>query len=286
MKNTKIVKKIAILGQNIDYSLSPTLFNEQIVQSRFPNEFKIINLMDTISWTDFWNSKSYLDYDYLCVTTPWKSDTTKLNLNTEPTYEVLNSQVANWIIVSNNKLKLLNTDSCAFEYWWNDLPKVPEKIYYLSTGASLLSFLSMLKTKFKLNDLKNKIKIIIVSRDKEKFKYNNIYEQFTINVQNYNELYKNKFNHNDLVINGSYYGQKLEIPVELIKVFEQTMLWDLNYAKEKSYYTFYEKNGLDFLVLQAISFFIKLKIISPTEFNNFYQTLYNSIQLTNKNIQK
>lgn len=278
MKKDAKNHQIAILGQNIDYTLSPSLFNTPFIQARFPNEFSIVNLNETNEWNSFWSSNEYLKYDLLCVTTPWKKHPIMLNNVSDKTREVDSSQVTNWVQPVAGSLKLINTDACAFEYWWNALPKTPKHIYYLSTGASLLSFLSMLKSKYSSLDKNNQPAISIVSRENKTDKSHPLYKELKVSFITYKDFYGQNLDHQTLIINGTPYGQKMNMPIEVTKCLEQTMVWDLNYALDKTYYSFYMKSGLEFLIYQALSLLLQLKVISPSEIQKFFTEISNHLK--------
>lgn len=266
--------KIALLGSNISYSLSPRIFHHPSVQQLFPCHFSLKDLPNLEAWEKFWKHEAY-SYDFLCITTPWKRHVLSLPVATLSP-EVASSHIANWVAIEHGTLTALNTDYFAFNIWWNHLPQLPTSIYYLGTGASSLTFLALLKEKMQKN-AHYKPRIFLVTRDLENAQQSGCYSYLKVSTIDYTQLYLQNFLHHDLIINGSFYGQKEPFPIELVKTFEKTMIWDLNYAYPTPYISFYQKQGLEFLTHQALCFLTHQKNISADEFKNLSHTLCRSL---------
>jgi len=277
MKKTDLTKiyKIGLLGSHIHFSLSPKIFTHPKIQAIFPNNFALINLNSEMEWKNFWENRA-AHFDYLCVTTPWKRKVYELSLqNISP--EVAHSKTANWICLQDTKYSALNTDYFAFQLWWNNLPTLPENIYYMGYGASSFTFLSMLKNEFDKNP-NYKPKLYIVTRDVAAKTISGCYDILKAEVINYSMFYEQKINHQTLLVNGSFYGQKEAFPIKLTKMFEQALIWDLNYALPYSYVSFYQKTGFEFLVHQALCFLTSQNILKPDQFPIYQKELIASIQ--------
>lgn len=269
------VLKMGLIGCGIDYSLSPKLFNSNVLQEIVPSTFNLINLKSPQDWNIFWQTQA-LDYNYLCVTTPWKNKILDLPL-TSLSPEVSTTRIANWIKIEDGKLNAFNTDYFAFKKWWLNLPKnLPQEIYYLGNGASSYSFLGMLKDFIQENP-DYQPNLYIVTRDVKTFKRDGCHDFLKPKCLSYSELYQKKLNHHCLIINGSFFGQKEEMPLELIKILEQTLVWDLNYAKPYHYLSFYQKNGFEFLVNQALLFLAMQNKIDDTFFHLHQTDLIKSL---------
>jgi shikimate 5-dehydrogenase len=264
--------KIALLGQNINYSLSPKIFGHPAVQKIFPSTFNIINLGSDQAWNDFWNHDAK-SFDYLCVTTPWKRKVYELPLKVIA-QEVAISKTANWIIHKNAEFSAMNTDYFAFKMWWEQLRTKPKKIYYLGNGASTYSFFAMLKEQLTQNPSYHP-ELFIVTRKIDPQKHSGCFDLLGSKIMEYSEFYEQELNHECLLVNGSFYGQQSDFPIELTKCFEKALIWDLNYAKPYSYISFYQKKGLEFLINQALCFLISQKFISDQEFSQLQSTLTN-----------
>ena len=247
--------KFVLLGNQINYSLSPKVFGHPLVQQICPNSFTLKEIQNLAQWNSFWHDDA-LNFNAICITTPWKSEILNLSLKTLST-EVASSKVSNWVQNQNGQFHARNTDFLAFESWWKELPKIPQKIIYLSTGASSQTFFSMLYQQ--LLNLSVVPELFMVTTNAKKLRPLN-WNGLNIKVITYAELYLMNHSINTLIINGSPLGQKFPIPMELIKVMELCMVWDLNYAIEVPYISFYQRNGLDFLIRQALFF---LGIFSP-----------------------
>jgi len=267
--------KIALLGQNINYSLSPQIFGHPALQKIFPSTFEIINLGNEQEWDEFWHHGAK-SFDFLCVTTPWKRKVYELPLKAISP-EVAISKTANWIMHKNAEFSAMNTDYFAFKMWWEQLRTKPKKIYYLGNGASTYTFFAMLKEQFTLHS-PYRPELYIVTRKIDTQKHSGCFDLLKAQILEYSEFYKQELNHESLVVNGSFYGQKVEFPIELTKSFEKTLVWDLNYAKPKTYISFYQKEGLEFLLNQALCFLMSQKIISSNEFSALPKTLLPYLQ--------
>ncbi len=256
--------KMGLIGAGINYSLSPRIFNSPEIQEYLPSTFDIINLADAQAWDQFWATKAS-EYRYLCITTPWKKKVLELPLAfVSP--EVATTKVANWISLEDGKLSAFNTDYFAFKKWWLALPQnLPQDIYYLGHGASSYSFYGMLRD-YLLEHPNYKPNVYIVTRNLKTLIKDGCHDLLKTTYIDYEDLYQRKLNHHSLLVNGSFYGQKVEFPIELIKIFEQALVWDLNYAKAYNYLSFYQKNGFEFLVNQAMLFLAMQNIVD----DNFY----------------
>lgn len=267
--------KLGLIGSNINYSLSPKIFGHPTIQAILPSEFTLINLNSDSEWLEFWN-KDAAHFDYLCVTTPWKRKVFDLALK-EISPEVATSKTANWIkidktIMNDIKFSALNTDYFAFQLWWKQLPKLPEKIYYLGYGASSFTFYAMVKSIIEKN-LNYKPKLYIVTRDLKNSTPSGCFDYIKAEVIDYSTFYQHKVNHQTLLVNGSLYGQKAEFPIELTKVFEQGLVWDLNYAQSYRYISFYQKSGFEFLVNQALCFLASQNLLQDDQFPELQKEL-------------
>ena len=270
--------QLGLIGSHINYSLSPRIFGHQAIQAILPSEFKLINVHTESEWIEFWNRDSAY-YDYLCVTTPWKRKVFGLTLQ-EISPEVATSKTANWITIDKtkeSKFSALNTDYFAFQLWWKYLRKFPDKIYYLGFGASSFTFYAMIKSVLEKNP-QYRPELYIVTRDLKTITPSGCFDYIQAKVIDYATFYNNKVNHQTLLVNGSFYGQKVVFPMELTKIFEQSLVWDLNYALNYSYISFYQKNGFEFLVNQALCFLASQNFIQEIQFPTLQKTLLTYLQ--------
>lgn len=278
--NTQKPYKMALLGKDIGYSLSGKIFSSAAIQKIFPNQFEIIDLQNVDQWQDFWKNKA-INFNFLAITTPWKRKVLELKLdNISP--EVATSKTSNWVRLEEGKLSAFNTDYFAFKKWWGQLPQMPEQIIYLGSGASSYTFFSMLKDLFPTN--LGRAKLYLVTRDKNNFIPSGCYEHLKINYLNYQQLYQLELNHKSLIINGTFYGQKITFPIELTTIFEQALVWDLNYSMPYNYYSFYHKGGLDFLLNQALLFLAMQNVINETSFEMVKAEVLNFLQNKASNV--
>ncbi len=272
--------KMGLIGAEVNYSLSPRIFNSPEVQEFLPSTFDIINLKDEQAWKEFWDSKAQ-EYQYLCITTPWKKKVVELPL-TSVSPEVSTTQIANWVSLTDGKMTAYNTDYYSFKKWWLSLPQnLPQEIYYLGHGASSYSFLGMLRD-YLAEHPNYKTNVYLVTRNLKNLVRSGCHDLLKVTTINYEDLYQRKLNHHSLIVNGSFFGQKVDFPIELVKVFEQALVWDLNYAKPYEYLSFYQKNGFEFLVNQAILFLAMQNIVDDSFYlkhqKNLIKTLSQSLQ--------
>lgn len=264
--------KVALLGKDIQYSLSPKLFSHPKIYNVFPNSFELINLNSKQEWDNFWVKKKFKDYDFLCVTTPWKKEI----LNIKETYPTKKDcsvhQTANWFYEQQDLFYLLNTDYYVFDQWWNELPNQPREVFYLSTGASCLTFLSMLKTRIQLQETPPHI-TIVTRNPSEKLNFLKNLSELNVNLISYEQLETFNITLHTLLINGTPLGQRTPLPQNLIKIFERGMVWDLNYAITKPISSFYCKGGHEFLVRQALHFLYHLRFIEKDFIHQHLQEL-------------
>lgn len=273
--------KMGLIGSNIDYSLSPRLFSHPVISELLPHSFDLINLNNTQEWDVFWKTEAR-HYQHLCITTPWKRKAQDLELSSISP-EGATTKVINWINIKDNKLHAYNTDYFSFQKWWYNLPKnLPQEIYYLGHGASSHTFFGMLNDYLKQHP-SYKPHLTIVTRHPKDQTQPDCFQYMKVKFIQYPEFTNKKINYQTLVINGSLYGQKEEFPLELIKMFEQALVWDLNYAKPYSYLSYYQKNGFEFLVQQALFFLTLNNYISKEFYLEHVESLVEFIKKDNNN---
>ncbi len=227
---------LALIGKDINYSLSRQIHNLITKVNRLSNNYSIKDL-DENSFDEFFKNREFLKYQGLNITIPYKEAVlSRLDLIVGIANEV---KAVNTINIKDDLLIGYNTDYCAFKDIVAKETFLSKKVYILGTGgAAKVCYKVFLEMGFN---------VVVVTRNKERkmpFK----------KVINYEKFFKVK--KIDTLVNATPIGN-INNPGLLINKETQKLNFviDLNYNPLKTELMENAErsiNGLEMLILQAI----------------------------------
>ncbi|MDL2292481.1 hypothetical protein LJC17_02695 [Acholeplasma sp. OttesenSCG-928-E16] len=227
--------KAALIGKNIQYSLSPII--HQYISKKYS-----LNYHYQVIDTDNLKEIDFFSYLFLNITTPYKE--TMLDIMVKDDV-VNNVSATNLVVPKNNQLYAFNTDYLGFLALLkiNKINIKNKKIFILGYGGA---------AKAVAYAIKNENPTIVVKTDAKRKPSNYL-------------VYENLIDeYPDIIINATPNKEVLSKDLFNNKTISSALLIDLNYNPSPTYLMTYFKNsidGLDMLIAQA---FLGVKIA----FNN------------------
>lgn len=232
---------LALIGHNISYSLSPTIYNYWFSKYKIKAKYSLIDI-NHINLLNNYNLNNYLGFN---ITTPYKNDiVTYLQNNKFKNFvfgnNYVNTASCNFVKFNNNQVFINNTDvtgllNCFSAYKLN----LSNKNIVILGFAGVTPSLILAINKFNVN-YKN---IFLVNRTASKI---------TNYISNNKHLFKvSVYNNNsaDIIFNCTTLNINNAIDLFNIKPSNNSILFDLNY--KYNYTNSSIITGLDMLVYQA-----------------------------------
>ncbi|WP_443659095.1 shikimate dehydrogenase [Clostridium algidicarnis] len=218
-----MIKRCGLIGKGIQYSISPKIHNDYYKKNQINLKYELFDMdkNELIEFLKVVNENEYVGFN---ITIPYKE--VIINYLDELTYPASLIKAVNTISIKNGALIGHNTDYFGFihslEHW-----KINVEDYYvliLGSGGAAKA------VSYALKDLKVK-DIDIAGRDVLKVRRELQGVKNVIDIQNIKDMYKY-----DMIINCTPLGNVNNeiIPIELKGFKDNLIIYDLNYAPEKT----------------------------------------------------